>query len=212
MAIRNLNINEEKYREAINELERLEYQHKNHYKVVRKSRIGVAIGLTIALTATIMIVDYGRRHPNWPAKSETVQTMVEDQPIKLHRYYKVKFGDSLAGISEKTGVPISTIRHYNDMSPKDSLIYPNQGLDLVYEVKEKNLEYYTERYKPNGKSLESVAADYNTDVETIISLNPGQIIKNPNDGSYTLLTDSILIPHFITPSQLREAKQNNNQK
>jgi len=211
MAIRNLNVSDETFRAGINELERLEYNHKNHYKVVKEARKGIAFGLALAVTTTAMIIDYGRRHPNWPVGKDTTK-VVEEQPIIMHRYYKVQFGDSLAGISEKTGVPISTIRHYNGMGPKDSIIYPDQGLDLVYEVKEKNIEYYTERYKMNGKSIESIADDYNTDVATIINLNPGQIIKNPNDGSYTLLTDSILIPHFITPSQLREAKQNNNQK
>ena len=203
MAVRNLNVNND----GIREIERLVQAHQISKKVKRIKMQGVVFGLATVLTVTGMAAAYGRKHPNWPAKPDTAQTMVEEQPNKLHRYYKVKFGDSLASISEKTGVPIATIRQYNGMDSKDSLIYPDQGLDLVYEVKDKNMKYYTKEYNLGGKTLEEIADECETDVNTIRSLNPTIIIRDDENGTDMFLGDAILVPNFITPRELTAAKE-----
>ena len=47
---------------------------------------------------------------------------------------------------------------------------------------------------------------YKTNQQTIVDLNSESIIRN-DDGTYTIVSNTILVPKFITQSELKELKQ-----
>ena len=177
-------------------IRRQELEEKlRHYKLVKRAQIGIAVGLATVITLGSMAAAYWRKHRGLNPTPHPVVTE-EDGKIELSRSYVIKYGDTLTSISRQTGIPISKIAEDNHIDNPNK-IGMNHHLMLNYSIDPADLEYYTESVDLNGKSLPQIAADYDTTVNTLININ---------GESLTEETDTILVPNFISPSELEEAK------
>ena len=120
------------------------------------------------------------------------------------RYHKVVAGDTLSGLAEQAGCSIETIQRENYIT--GSLIKIGETLVIPYEFTSEDYEYATTEVQvPTGKTLREIAQEYNTDVATIIRLNEDNVIQS--QGNYYVITDTVRVPHFATPSQIKEARE-----
>ena len=120
------------------------------------------------------------------------------------RYHKVVAGDTLSGLAEKAGCSIETIQRENYIT--GSLIKIGETLVIPYEFTSEDYKYATiEVQVPTGKTLREVAQEYDTDVATIIRLNEDNVIQS--QGNYYVITDTVRVPNFATPSQIKEARE-----
>ena len=148
---------------------------------------------------------------NTPSPSVTAVTPsedVKDENIKLVRYHKVSVGDTLSGLSNESNTTIESIKNANGLT--SSTIYVGQELKIPYYIKEYELDYFTESYNVGDQTLSEIAEYKHTDVQTLLKLNEESIIKTES-GAYVVLSDSILVPNFITREELynlKESKRN----
>ena len=201
------NINKEKLREAEREVARLARNHEDHLKLVKKAKEGLAVGLTFAIIGTtgIIINETEKARESVPATPSRIAYVQVDQDFIMTRYYTVQFNDTLIGISKRTGIDVDTIAYDNDVN-NPNMIDIGKNLRLNYHVKPEDLEYYTEETEVSGRTVPQIAGDYYTTIDTICRLNPESII-NHADGTYTIISDTVKAPKFITPTELAMAKE-----
>lgn len=130
---------------------------------------------------------------------------VEEENTLLTRLYKVRFGDTLSGISAESNTTINTIKKVNGLD--SNTIYEGQILKVPYYIKNYELDYYIESVSIEGKTLVEIAEEYETDLETIYRLNSESIIKT-GDRTYQILSDTINVPKFITREEFNTLKEN----
>lgn len=142
-----------------------------------------------------------------PSPSVTTVTPSEeakDENIKLVRYHEVGVGDTLSGLSSESNTTIESIKKANGLT--SSTIYVGQEIKIPYYVKNYELQYYTESYNVGDQTLSEIAEYKHTDIQTLLKLNEESIIKTES-GAYVILSDSILVPNFITREELYNLKE-----
>lgn len=127
----------------------------------------------------------------------------------LTRIYKIKEGDTLYSLATSSGNNPESIRKINNLSSDE--IYVGDYLYLPYEVSASNLKYYTKTINVKDKSLYEIAEKYETDLETICTLNKETIEiinqeKGLNTNIYYTTANTIIVPNFISISELSKLK------
>lgn len=212
-------IEDEKEREAIYKKgEEREEKSEKHYEEAilsgkinrRKSNIialrYIAIGLTATVVGSSIIgVAINKTKEGRETQDElTAMVSAEDGNIILTRNYEVIFGDTLSSLSNRTGISVKDIQIDNGISNANR-INVGQRLELNYSIAPEDLKYYTETESVNGRYISEIAGEYDTTIKTLCDINKEAIINN-GDGTYTIISDTILVPKFITPNDLRDAQ------
>ncbi len=120
------------------------------------------------------------------------------------RYHRVVSGDTLSGLAEQAGCSVETIQRENGLT--STLIRIGDTLVIPYEFSSEDYEYATNVINvPTGVTIREIAQEYDTDAATIIRLNEDSVVQN--GGSYFIITDTVNVPNFATPSEIRQAKE-----
>ena len=127
-----------------------------------------------------------------------------DDNITLTEKYTIVYGDTLTSISRRTGIPIKDIQMDNDIS-NPNMINIGQRLELNHIVSKEDIGYYIESVPVEGRYISQIAGEYNTTIKTLCDINRDSIIDNKN-GTYTIISDTILVPNFISQNELKEAQ------
>lgn len=205
--------------EFIHQLKKLAYINEDSFpKYVFRNRKLAAAALAVAIMAGSNASDTNGminiEQP--PAVTITQETEVEDttvmeqelmfeEPtIKMTQYYEVEKGDTLSEISTNSGIKVYEIQDANNRIGTDK-IYIGETLILNHTIDREDLHYYTITIPAKGMLCSELAKQYRTDEETIIRLNK-EAVAYINSG-YTILTDTAVVPNFITIEQLDMMKQ-----
>lgn len=138
-----------------------------------------------------------------PTPTSSIIESKNNREILLTEVHRVKAGDTLSGLSSDSNTKIDAIKRINGLT--SDTIYISQELNVPYYIKEADLEYYTQKAEVGEKSIYELAREYDTDVETIIRLNPEALEKiGPNQ--YIILSDSIVVPKFISRDEYNAIK------
>ena len=101
-------------------------------------------------------------------------------------FYTVKSGDTLYGISRKTGIPVDSLVKYNNLDPNGILsintklrLSPSHDIQMSRDVSDVDIErqkYVTEKPNPNhivksGDNLSKIAQKYGVDVNVLMHVN-----------------------------------------
>ena len=207
--------------EFIHQLKKLKYINEDSLPkyVFRNRRLAAA-----AVAAAIMATSGGAGNGNetiiieqppaititeeTPAPEEEImdeyEIVYEEPTVQMTQYYEVVKGDTLSRISTRTGVKVYEIQEANNRVGSDK-IYIGETLRLNYTIDREDLMFYTLTVPANGMTCAELAKMYRTDEETIRMLNK-EAVAYINTG-YTVLTDTAVVPNFITVEELDMAKE-----
>ena len=132
---------------------------------------------------------------------------ITEPRVVLTRKYTIQQGDTLSRLAQNANSSINELKQVNGY--KDDKIYYGRKMVIPYTIDTQDLEYYTEVVKVENYSLEELAKLYETDVETLYLLNKEAIV-NTGNNTYFVLSDSLVVPKFITKIELIEQKATKN--
>lgn len=173
----------------------------------KKAKGYIAVGLAAAVVGSAVFGILNLASKKYKDKSQKdLNNMIYevDDNITLTEKYTIVYGDTLTSISRRTGIPIKDIQIDNDIS-NPNMINIGQRLELNHVVSKEDIRYYIESVPVEDRYISQIAGEYNTTIKTLCDINRDSIIDNRN-GTYTIISDTILVPNFITPKELEEAK------
>lgn len=173
----------------------------------KKAKGYIAVGLAAAVVGSAVLGILNLASKKYKDKSQKdLNNMIYevDDNITLTEKYTIVYGDTLTSISRRTGIPIKDIQMDNDIS-NPNMINIGQRLELNHVVSKEDIRYYIESVPVEDRYISQIAGEYNTTIKTLCDINRDSIIDNRN-GTYTIISDTILVPNFITPKELEEAK------
>ena len=179
------------------------YEYLEHLRIKRIAKNGIAIGLALVIVGAGYLALRHKGEQTTPRDPYSITEV--DNTTTLTRYYTVEFNDTLSGIASETGIPMTRIQNDNDIS-NPNMINMNQRLVLNYQIEDEDLEYYTQTISIDGQNIADIANLYQTNIQTLTTLNPGNIVNNGN-GSVTVLSDTIVVPNFITVNEYNSERQ-----
>lgn len=181
------------------ELKRQQYKlnpkhSKNIYNYTMANRKIFATLLLVSITAG-MVASYSSETTVKAEQKPTVlDTMNNDDSVVVNRMYTVTSGDSLSELAEEASCTTEEIKEMNNL--KDSTIYLNENLEIPYHISEEELATYTTTSAYTGEDLTTYAANYQTDVESLINLNKDTIKET--DQGYVVTADTLQTPNFTS--------------
>lgn len=181
------------------ELKRQQYKlnpkhSKNIYNYTMANRKIFATLLLVGITAG-MVASYSSEKEVKAEQIPTVlDTMNNDDSVVVNRMYTVTSGDSLSELAEEASCTTEEIKEMNNL--KDSTIYLNESLEIPYHISEEDLATYTTTSAYTGEDLTTYAANYQTDVESLINLNKDTIKET--DQGYVVTADTLQTPNFTS--------------
>lgn len=158
--------------------------------------------------------------PALPEVTDTIEpdgstkgSPVEEETITLNRIHVVKYGETVSEYSKESNSTIEYIAKVNDLEVNydDSVnIQAGQKITIPYVIDKEDLSYYTSsKNLPDGMALSTFASMNNTDIDTLLRLNPEAIEvdnKDPENTTYFVVSDSLTVPDFISKSEYKSLK------
>lgn len=153
--------------------------------------------------------------PAAPGATDTLKpgNDLEDDTIVLNRIHVVESGDTVSEYSRESNSTIKYIAKVNDLEVNydDSVnIQAGQKIIIPYVVDKEDLSYYTSsKILPDGMSLSTFASTNETDINTLLRLNPEAIevkTENSNGVTYYVTSDTLTVPNFISKSEYKSLK------
>ena len=153
-----------------------------------------------------------------PALPEVTDTLkpgndIEDDTVVLNRIHLVEYGDTVSEYSKESNSTIKYIAKVNDLEvnyDNSVNIQAGQKITIPYVIDKEDLPYYTSsKNLPEGMSLSTFASINNTDIDTLLRLNPEAIeIKNEDSEgtTYYVTAESLTVPNFISKSEYKSIK------
>lgn len=137
----------------------------------------------------------------------------EEETITLNRIHVVKYGETVSEYSKESNSTIKYIAKVNDLEvnyDNSVNIQAGQKITIPYVIDKEDLPYYTSsKNLPDGMSLSAFASMNNTDIDTLLRLNPEAIEVNnedPENITYFVASDSLTVPDFISKSEYKSLK------
>lgn len=182
----------------------------------------VTIG-SLLLAGTLILVPKYAFSPDvapdqTPAAPGTTDTLkpgddIDDDTIVLNRIHVVEYGDTISEYSRESNSTIKYIAKVNglEVNYDNSVnIQAGQKITIPYVIDKEDLPYYTSsKNLPEGMSLSTFASINNTDIDTLLRLNPEAIeIKNEDSEgtTYYVTAESLTVPNFISKSEYKSIK------
>lgn len=128
----------------------------------------------------------------------------EQESILLTRKYVIKPGDYLSRLAVDAGISTDKLQTINNIKSADK-INVGDTITIPYNIEGENKDYYTKKVVLYDRDLSKVAAEYETDLDTLYRLNE-EAIEKVTDNSYVVLSDTIEVPNFITTAELNSMK------
>ena len=153
--------------------------------------------------------------PSAPGATDTLKpgNDLEDDTIVLNRIHVVESGDTVSEYSRESNSTIKYIAKVNDLEVNydDSVnIQAGQKIIIPYVVDKEDLSYYTSsKILPDGMSLSTFASTNETDINTLLRLNPEAIevkTENSNGVTYYVTSDTLTVHNFISKSEYKSLK------
>jgi len=94
----------------------------------------------------------------------------------------------------------------NPHSINPDIIIAGENLRIHYYIDSEDLEYYTKTVTVGDKTLNEIAIENETTIDTLCTLNEESIEKIGEE--YAVLSDTLIVPNFITQEELKVLKEN----
>lgn len=199
--------------EMIYQMHRFKKTQAGKFVINHKKSVAVGIAVVMVLsTGGFNSSSKNRANDSSKIITNIEQTTVSQQEeiqsrLTLTRMYTIKTGDTLSGIAENARTTMNRLQEINNIKTA-SIIRMGATIEVPYNISKEDEEYYTETIAVEDMSLEDIAAKYETTVETLKTLNE-ESINYLSDGSYIILSDTLVVPKFPTIKEVNAMKDYN---
>ena len=184
----------------------------------RKSLCGI-IGAGVLITSVVTksndpVTKPSVEQPTTPvtdpviSEDDTVENISDK--IVLNRVHVIEFGETLSEYSEDSNTTVEEIKRINNIKDED-IIESGKKIVIPYIISKDDLKYYvsSKEYDSNIP-LETYAALYETDVETLLQLNKeaiDKVILSTGEIAYMPISNTLQVPSFISKTVLDAQKK-----
>ena len=161
--------------------------------ITKEGKVIAAVGLSL-----ILIVN-GITTLNTKNNKKVTKNVINNERLDnyrevnvLNRNYLVSKDDTLESIAIETNTSVEMIKELNGLDT-DELV-PGESLYIPYAISSEDLDDYTQIIDVKNMTINEIADAYNTDIETLISLNDEAIIQSGDD--LIILSDTLVVPDF----------------
>ena len=142
------------------------------------------------------------------SEDDTVENISDK--IVLNRVHVIEFGETLSEYSEDSNTTVEEIKRINNIKDED-IIESGKKIVIPYIISKDDLKYYvsSKEYDSNIP-LETYAALYETDVETLLQLNKeaiDKVILSTGEIAYMPISNTLQVPSFISKTVLDAQKK-----
>ena len=142
------------------------------------------------------------------SEDDTVENISDK--IVLNRVHVIEFGETLSEYSEDSNTTVEEIKRINNIKD-ENIIESGKKIVIPYIISKDDLKYYvsSKEYDSNIP-LETYAALYETDVETLLQLNKeaiDKVILSTGEIAYMPISNTLQVPSFISKNVLDAQKE-----
>ena len=141
--------------------------------------------------------------------TQSPTTTIPDEVV-LNRVHIIEDGDTLTKYSNESNTSIEQIMSVNGLENSDKIMSGDRII-IPYTVSNEDLKYYVSSKEYSSEiPLETFAALYETDVETLLQLNKEAIDKitlSTGETVYAPISNTLQVPTFISKDVLDAQKE-----
>ena len=141
--------------------------------------------------------------------TQSPTTTIPDEVV-LNRVHIIEDGDTLTKYSNESNTSIEQIMSVNGLENSDKIMSGDRII-IPYTVSNEDLKYYVSSKEYSREiPLETFAALYETDVETLLQLNKEAIDKitlSTGETVYAPISNTLQVPSFISKNVLDAHKE-----
>lgn len=141
--------------------------------------------------------------------TQSPTTTIPDEVV-LNRVHIIEDGDTLTKYSNESNTSIEQIMSVNGLENSDKIMSGDRII-IPYTVSNEDLKYYVSSKEYSSEiPLETFAALYETDVETLLQLNKEAIDKitlSTGETVYAPISNTLQVPTFISKDVLDAQKK-----
>lgn len=141
--------------------------------------------------------------------TQSPTTTIPDEVV-LNRVHIIEDGDTLTKYSNESNTSIEQIMSVNGLENSDKIMSGDRII-IPYTVSNEDLKYYVSSKEYSSEiPLETFAALYETDVETLLQLNKEAIDKitlSTGEIAYMPISNTLQVPSFISKNVLDAQKE-----
>lgn len=184
----------------------------------RKSLCGIIVAGVLITSAVTKnndsVITPPEEQPTTPvtdpviSEDDTVENISDK--IVLNRVHVIEFGETLSEYSEDSNTTVEEIKRINNIENEDK-IQSGDRIVIPYIISKDDLKYYVSSTEYDSNiSLETYAALYETDVETLLQLNKeaiDKVILSTGEIAYMPISNTLQVPSFISKNVLDAQKE-----
>lgn len=184
----------------------------------RKSLCGIIVAGVLITSAVTKnndsVITPPEEQPTTPvtdpviSEDDTVENISDK--IVLNRVHVIEFGETLSEYSEDSNTTVEEIKRINNIKD-ENIIESGKKIVIPYIISKDDLKYYVSSTEYDSNiPLETYAALYETDVETLLQLNKEAIDKitlSTGETVYAPISNTLQVPTFISKDVLDAHKE-----
>ncbi len=186
--------------EFINSTRKLKLKKKDNiyrYTMRNRGKIALAIILASILGGSQALENTNAAFRQQTSQEETEQLATNqdiEEYITLTRTYTVQEGDTLSTLAASANCTEKEIKDKNKLTT--DTITEEDTIQIPYHIPKDELENYTQISSYDGTGLVNFASLYETDLSSLIKLNPDSIISV--SGGYSVISSALVTPTFLS--------------
>ena len=141
--------------------------------------------------------------------TQSPTTTIPDEVV-LNRVHIIEDGDTLTKYSNESNTSIEQIMSVNGLENSDKIMSGDRII-IPYTVSNEDLKYYVSSKEYSREiPLETFAALYETDVETLLQLNKeaiDKVVLSTGQTAYMPISNTLQVPSFISKNILDAQKE-----
>lgn len=183
----------------------------------RKSLCGIVVA-GVLITSAVGKANDKIEPPVEPTPSTVTDSISNDDTqsptipdeVVLNRVHIIEDGDTLTKYSNESNTSIEQIMSVNGLENSDKIMSGDRII-IPYTVSNEDLKYYVSSKEYSSEiPLETFAALYETDVETLLQLNKeaiDKVVLSTGQTAYMPISNTLQVPSFISKNILDAQKE-----
>ena len=186
----------------------------------RKSLCGIIVAGVLITSAVTKnndsVITPPEEQPTTPvtdtstSEPDTQVEQITSDKIVLNRVHVIEFGETLSEYSEDSNTTVEEIKRINNIKD-ENIIESGKKIVIPYIISKDDLKYYVSSTEYDSNiSLETYAALYETDVETLLQLNKeaiDKVVLSTGQTAYMPISNTLQVPSFISKNVLDAQKE-----